>query len=651
MVTALPVQLRRGGLSTASWSVRLSAALHGSRPSPLVLAGVGAAASFALVIASGRAAVPLGVTLEPSLRGLLLPSTTGGTGSAVVVLLALAMLVSCWWALVDAAVRGKVSLRTVALVGAAWALPILIGPPLLSLDGYAYLAQGEMVARGLDPYSGGPVLLGADVAAGRVDPMWRSAPVPYGPVALVLFRAVALTTGGLTAGVLMLRLLAVLGVAAAVFVALRLSPPGRAPQVLALTALNPVTLVHLIGGVHLDAVLAGLTAMSLLALVRKRLWLAYGLAAIAVAVKVTALPLLPFVLVALWRSGEPRRRLLGRAAALTALPFVITLPVLHRPWGFLAALGVPGGSPPWYAPATLLGQGLGALGRLLLLPVHSAGLPSAGKFAALLLGATTVLLLVVAELRDDSGHTGHRTMWRAACALLVAALCLPALYAWYLAAGLFVLAATGGRQTRVALLAMSGGLTFCSLPPLYGSARWPLALAALAALALLSWQAVVLLRRPVDRQPVRAREPDAVRPARVLSVAGPRAPARPSPRPRHSHRRRTRTAGVALLAVSVVGLVGSSADADSGATVRRQAPERQRLVLQLKAQYPTLQVVGIELTADLGQRYVVEMVAPGEGTCQILLVSPGPASIPVRVSPGTRDTPRATDGRTCPSPL
>ncbi len=645
LVTVRLIPLRGTGLATGSWSIRLSAALRGPRPSAAALAGVGAAASFALVVASGRAAVPLGVTLEPSLRGLLLPSTTGGTGSAVVVLLALAVLVSCWWALVDAAVRGHASLRTVALVGAAWALPIILGPPLLSLDGYAYLAQGEMVARGLDPYSGGPVLLGADVAAGRVDPMWRSAPVPYGPVALVLFRAVALTTGGLTAGVLMLRLLAVVGVAAAVFVALRLASPGRAPQVLALTALNPVTLVHLIGGVHLDAVLAGVTAMSLLALVRKRLWLAYGLAVIAVAIKVTALPLLPFVLVALWRSGEPRRRLLGRALALTALPFVVTLPVLHRPWGFLAALGVPGGSPPWYAPATVLGQALGALGRLLLLPVHAAALPTVGKLAALLLGATAVLLLVAAELRDTSGHTGHRTMWRAAAALLVAALSLPALYAWYLAAGLFVLAATGGRQSRIVLMAMSGSLTFCSLPPLYGSSRWPLVLAALAAVALLAWQGLFLIRRPV------VPTPPPVLPERALSAAGPRVPARSRPRQRHGYRRRTRAAGVGLLAVSVVGLVGSSADADSNATVRQQAPERQRLVMQLRKEYPTLQVVGIELAADPGQRYVVEMVAPGERTCQILLVSPGPASIPVRVSPGPRDTPRATDGRTCPSPV
>lgn len=610
------------------------------RPSPsaLQLALLGASASAALVVASGRAAVPLGVRLEPSLLGLPLPSTDGGTGSAVVVLLALALLVACWWVLVDAARHGRLSLRAVALVGLAWAVPVLLGPPLLSLDGYAYLAQGEMLAQGLDPYSGGPVLLGPDIAAGRVDPMWRSAPVPYGPVALVLFRAVALATDGLTAGVLALRLLAVLGVAAGTVVALRLAAPRRGPQVLALTACNPVTLVHLVGGVHVDALLAGLSAVSLLALVRRRVWLAYLLGVLAVAVKVTALPLLPFVLVALWRSSHRRVLLSAQVVAVTALPFVATLPVVHRPWGFLAALSVPGSSPPWYAPATLLGQVLGAAGRLLLLPVHQAWLQSAGTLLALTLGAATVLLLILAEVRDTSPDTGGRTVWRAGAALLVVAVCLPALYAWYLAAGMFLLAATAGRRARFVLLALSGGLSFTSLPPLYGSARWPIALAACAALTLLTRQAL-LLRRPVVLPLGQGSGPP----------TDPRGGSRTRRRERHADRRLAGAAGALLLAVTGLGLVGTNADALSNTSVQRQAHQRIRLVRYLQSTYPTLQIVGIELTGSPSPGYRIEMVAPGERTCEILLDA-GAAALPTRVSPGPHATPRAADGRTCPPP-
>ena len=131
----------------------------------------------------------------------------------------------------------------------------------------------------LDPYAAGPLALGSDPVVDRVDPMWRSSPTPYGPVALVALRAVAVLDVGLTGSVLLLRLLAVVGVAAAVAGALLLSAPERRPLVLALAVADPVTLLHLVGGAHLDALVAGLVTLALLAWRSERSWSALLLAA------------------------------------------------------------------------------------------------------------------------------------------------------------------------------------------------------------------------------------------------------------------------------------------------------------------------------------------------------------------------------------
>jgi hypothetical protein len=609
------------------------------RLSPVALGALGTAATTCLVVASGRAAVPIGVTLEPSFGGLLRPTTSGGTASAAVVLLALAVLVTCWWTVVERAARQRLSLSRVAAIGLAWTMPVLLGPPLLSLDAYAYLAQGEMLTAGYDPYAGGPILLGADPAAARVDPMWRAAPTPYGPVALVLFRAVAASSEGLTAGVLLLRLLAVLGVAGAVLSAMFLCRAAARPHVLALTLLNPVTVVHLVGGVHLDAVLAGLTGMSLLALHRRRPWVACTLAVAAVAVKVTVLPLLLFVVIALWRRDRPRAQLAVGVTALALLPYALTLPLVPRPAGFLSALSVPGASAPWYAPATVLGQGLELLAGLLSLPVDEATLHLAGRYAAVLLGGLAVALLCRAELRDQAeGRT--RSVRRAGTALVLVALSLPALYAWYLAAGLFVTAAVAGRHVRVALVALSSALAFSSLPPLYGAAIWPLVVTAVAVLALLGARvaSATIRNPPVGSGPVSVLVP-------VTATGTTMAPRRQG----SARRRRAQAASIGVLVAVAVGAVAGSAGAESDPVLLRQTKQKMQIVTYLQKNYPQIQVVGLEALPEPGAQYRVQMVLPGKRRCELWLdLRPGPITQPLRVAPAATFMVRGSADPACP---
>ncbi len=598
---------------------------------------IGLVAISALVVAAGRAATPVGVVLERSFGGLLAPSSRGGTFSAVAVVISLAVLLACWWRVLRLALQRRVSLRAVGWTGATWLMPVLFAPPLLSLDAYAYLAQGTMLATGLDPYSGGPVLLGDDPAAARVDPMWRASPVPYGPFTLLLLRAVALTHGNLAIGVLLLRGIALLGVVAAVGAALRLAPAPRRPHVLALCLLNPITLVHLIGGAHVDAVLAGVVGLSLLALRRDRPWLAWLLASIAVAVKITAAPLLLFVLVVLWHQRRGWPRLVLAATGLGALPFLASLAAVSRPWGFLPALLVPGSVAPWYAPATIAGNVLVGAGRLLALPVEPSAARLAGRLVVLLLGGLVVTALVRAEWADWAGHgsaRGRATVQRASTALLVVSLCLPAIYGWYLAAGLFGLAAVGTPAWSAAIVALSSALTFSSLPPLYAASRWPLVVAwgvALTVLGLAYKHAGRPVGRAGDLATMPEREPIAMGHLRYLRLA--------------------QAAGLGLIVPVTVGLLSPGASA--GVASEQTQSERARVVQQLTREYPRLQLGSVLPATDFGAPYRVELVRPGERTCDLVL---GPGIGPRVRFPRLPEDPierrvRAMDERPCPLPV
>ncbi|MGB9376527.1 MAG: polyprenol phosphomannose-dependent alpha 1,6 mannosyltransferase MptB [Mycobacteriales bacterium] len=597
---------------------------------------IGLVATAALVVADGRAATPVGVTLAPSFGWLVHPATDGGTASVAVALSALATLVVCWWRVLHLAADRAIGLRSVGVICSLWLLPVLFAQPLLSLDAYAYLAHGSMLAHGLDPYSGGPVLLGDDPAVARVDPMWRASPVPYGPLALLLLRAIALAQGNVITGVLLLRLLALLGVFAGVAVALRLSPPHRRPYVMALCALNPITLVHLVGGGHVDAVLGGVVALSLLALQHQRRWLSWLLAATAAAIKITIAPLLLFLLFGLLRQRAGRGRRLLIASALGVLPFLAAMPVIERPWGFLAALTVPGDGSPWYAPATLVGDLLVLAGRLIDLPVGDGPLRWVARGLVLGVGAVVVLRLLRADRRDHAAD-GQRSLQRVALALLVVVLCLPALYSWYLAAGLFVLAAVGNRTWTTALIAASSVLTFSSLPSIYSANHWLVAGAVLLALAILGvglWRSGRLVDLPA---------------AEVVPIAPVEAPVGVHTTGHRGLVRLTQVAGVALLAPVAFGLLSPGASAETA--VENQQTERVRAVAQLRMDYPDLQIVSMLPVPGSAGSYDVELVWPTGPTCRLRLIREDGPYAPFHRGDVPRSTgaPGAPAG-TCPPP-
>ncbi|MDX6632460.1 MAG: alpha,6-mannosyltransferase [Solirubrobacterales bacterium] len=190
-----------------------------------------------------------------------------------------------------------------------------LAPPLLSADVFSYISYSRLgAAHGLNPYVDVPASVPADPAFAHVG--WRDSVSAYGPL---------FTLGTYPLGLLSLPLAfwALKGIAAASVLAiavlvariaaLRGLDPAKAA---AFVALNPLVLVHVVGGAHNDAVMMALVLAGAAALAAQR-QLAGGAALLAgAAVKVSAAFAAPFALLATPRRG---RFVLGAAIAAALL--------------------------------------------------------------------------------------------------------------------------------------------------------------------------------------------------------------------------------------------------------------------------------------------------------------------------------------------
>ncbi|MFF2814725.1 polyprenol phosphomannose-dependent alpha 1,6 mannosyltransferase MptB [Kitasatospora cineracea] len=193
-----------------------------------------------------------------------------------------------------AAGRSAARTRWLTATLAWWAAPLLLLPPLFSRDAYSYLAQGAMLAGGFDVYADGPAALGGPIAQ-QIPQVWQHTPAPYGPAFLLLARAAAPLADHPYAGVLLLRLSAVLAVAAlaALLPALARALGTDPAAALRLGALNPLVLLHLVAGAHNDAVPLALMLAGLLAATRRRPLPAAALITLAALTKAPAALALP----------------------------------------------------------------------------------------------------------------------------------------------------------------------------------------------------------------------------------------------------------------------------------------------------------------------------------------------------------------------
>ncbi|MGQ5655321.1 polyprenol phosphomannose-dependent alpha 1,6 mannosyltransferase MptB [Streptomyces sp. EKR5.2] len=361
------------------------------------------------------------------------------------------------WALLGRVIRGPEppTPRALLLVLAVWAAPLLLAPPLFSRDVYSYLAQGAMVDAHIDVYAHGPAQLGGPLAD-EVAPVWRDTAAPYGPVFLGVASALSgLTRGELPAGLIGMRLVALVGVALMAAALPRLARQCGADRAAALWlgALNPLVLLHLVAGAHNDAMMLGLLGVGLLA-ARGRLHL-LGVVLVTLAALVKAPAALGLLAVIALR----RHVGLARAVATTTVAAVLTTVgvtlLAGTGYGWVAALKTPI-SPHNWSPTSVLGRitgrlldGFGSGFAPLAIPVwHAAGL----------LATMLAVLFIWLKLRPGP-------IYALGLSLAVVAVLGPAIRPWYALWGLFLIAAAApSASVRHRVAAATAVLALAVLP-------------------------------------------------------------------------------------------------------------------------------------------------------------------------------------------
>jgi hypothetical protein len=364
-------------------------------------------------------------------------------------------------------VRGG-SMRQLWAAGVLWCIPLAIGPAVFSRDAYSYLAQGEILHLGLNPYHAAPVVL-ADHGQGHllaaVSPFWRHTTAPYGPLFLGVVSPIAgATTHHLVAGVLIVRVLELAGVALVALLAPRLatelgSEPARARW---LAALSPLVLLQLIAAGHNDALMAGLMVAGVLLAIRGRPMAAVAVCAVAATIKVPALAAIAFIVAAAIREAPDRGarlRLLAGAVAITAVVVaaVSAATGVGLDWVTTSVFSTPQKVRIAITPSTGVGYTFASL-------LHDFGAHAdAHSIEGALADATEALV----------GALGLMLLWRVdrrtlvrdlGLFLIAAALGGPAAWPWYLVWGIVLLACCPGWQRSLALTAAAALPVFLVKP-------------------------------------------------------------------------------------------------------------------------------------------------------------------------------------------
>ena len=418
------------------------------------LVAIGALGIGWLPLTSNMLANPLVEALRSTLAGSL--------AARAFVIIGLVVLLQAWLLLGSELLtrqrqNAAPSVGQVLGVLTAWALPLLLAPPMFSRDVYSYYVQGRVYEAGYDPST-----IGIDVIPGwfddGADPMWVESPTPYGPLFLLVERAVAsFAHPNAYLGALLFRLSALVGVAFIAWSVPRLArlhgiDPDRA---LWLGVLNPVILMHFVSGAHNDALMVGLVVLGLtLAAEQRCLWGAVAVS-LAVAVKPIALIALPFVGL-LWAGRWGRWRDRIRSWALAGVVMVATLAsvflVADAGRGVIsAAFGTPSGVLTWLSPTTAVGKIIGTVTTWIGLTPDATPVLTVVRSLGALVAVAIVAWLIL--------RPGGRSPVRGAALAFAAVVVLgPVVQPWYLLWFLPLFAATGlsARELRAAVILTAG---------------------------------------------------------------------------------------------------------------------------------------------------------------------------------------------------
>ena len=367
-------------------------------------------------------------------HGLVLSSILLWTG--------VGLMLIAWLGLGRRVLAGQVTEFAMRATTGFWLAPLLLSVPIFSRDTYSYLAQGALLRDGLDPYAVGPVG-NPNSLLDDVSPIWTITTAPYGPAFIMVAKFVTIIVGNnVVAGTMLLRLCMLPGLALLIWATPRLAHHMGADGSTALwiCVLNPLVLIHLMGGVHNEMLMVGLMAAGIALTFQGRHVLGVALITVAMAVKATAGISLPFLVWVWMRHLRDRRGY--RPAQAFLLAAAISLLIFGAVFGTLSAVAGVGlgwltalaGSVKiinWLSVPTAAANLIHALGSGFF-PVDFYPLLRVTRYIGIAIIAVSLPLLWWRFRRDDrSALTG--IAWSMLIVVVFAPAALPWYYSWLLA--------------------------------------------------------------------------------------------------------------------------------------------------------------------------------------------------------------------------
>lgn len=375
--------------------------------------------------------------------------------SSVLLWSGVAVMLGSWLVLGRMMLRGKrFSEYTMIVTTGFWLAPLLLSVPLFSRDTYSYLAQGALLRDGFDPYVVAPIE-NTNALLDDVSTIWTTTTAPYGPAFILVARFVTMIVGDdVVAGTMVLRLCMLPGLALLIWAAPRVARHVGADGARALwiCVLNPLVIVHLMGGVHNEMLMVGLMMAGIALTLDRHHVGGTVLIAVAVAVKATAVLALPFMVWVWMRhlsGGRFRAFAIASASALATLVavFAVLSGLAGVGLGWLTALAGSVKIINWLTVPTAVANLTNVIGGLFMSP----------NFYAILevtrLAGIGIILVTLPLLWWRFRHNDREALAGTGWAMLVVVLFVPAALPWYYTWPLAVISSIAQSPRSVALIA------------------------------------------------------------------------------------------------------------------------------------------------------------------------------------------------------
>ncbi|MCP4640940.1 MAG: DUF2029 domain-containing protein [bacterium] len=345
----------------------------------------------------------------------------GGGGDALPIDVYLALLLAAFlvYGLAVLLIVHRPTLRGIArwllVVAVLCRVLVLAGPHRYNSDVYRYLWDGDLVARGMNPYAAAPddptldhVRTASPFYAG-MNPDYNGIRTVYGPVAMAVFALCARVPGD---SVWAVRCTMTAADILTILLLVRMLRALRLPEAYVLVyALNPLLTDSFAQRGQMDALMLPFLVLTVLALVKGRPLASGAALGTAILVKIVPVVLIPVVAVGVFRRGGSVRRFVAGIALVCAAGCA---PFVGAGWGALSGLATYAAS--WHANASLAD----ILGILFG--------PWAQGVSLVLLAAVVFALVRAGGDENDGARVPRAMAWTLLAVLLLA----PAVFPWYL---------------------------------------------------------------------------------------------------------------------------------------------------------------------------------------------------------------------------